>query len=154
MKYCFGIIFVIVSLAALIEADLKVQSCPNVKRRAMVSKLSIADCTSYPCSLKRGTNATIKFSFRPMTRIRNIELKIAGIIQGRAVPFAVNDNQHCETAIVGERNCPLFRGKTYEYEFGMPVKEEYPTLSLYVRYELVDNAGRSLLCFQWPASIQ
>lgn len=154
MKYFAGVLLLVVSLAALIEADLKVQSCPNVKKRAMVSKLQIADCTSYPCSLQRGTNATIKFSFKPMTRVRNIELKIAGILQGKAVPFAVNDNQHCENAIIGEKNCPLLRGKTYQYEFSMPVKEEYPTVSLYVRYEIVDNTGRSLLCFQWPASIQ
>lgn len=151
MKLLFAALLLSVCLTC-ITANLKINPCNNRKTALTIKKLEVNGCNKYPCNLERGTNATLRLEFQANQRVNSLKLSIAGIIQGKEVPFAVNDEEHCKLAVKGAK-CPLLRGKTYKYEYSIPVLQQYPKISVNIRYAINDNTGRQLACFTWPASI-
>jgi hypothetical protein len=135
-----------------IKANLRIVTCPG-KRPITIQKFELDGCTSYPCKLPRGTNATLRYTFLSSRRINQLKLKVAGLIGGSEVPFAIQDDDHCNVAVVHGGKCPLARNKQYKYAFSMPILQQYPKVSLVIKYEIVDLAGASLLCLTFPAQI-
>lgn len=135
---------------------------PNLCKQRMQAKIdtiSIDDCSEYPCLLKKGKEPSINLQLTPKRTIRGASLKIAGKINGREIPFMADDNNHCESSITDYsgkslKKCLLRKGQNYKYKFSLPVKAEYPSMSLSVKYELVDKNGRSIVCFVFPATIE
>ena len=102
--------------------------------------------------MKRGTNGTLSMEIVPTLRVTGLKLAIFGVIGGMEVPFAVNSDEHCKLAIKDEE-CPLQKGKTYQYANEIQVSALYPPISVTVRYQLNDLAGKQLLCVQFPAKL-
>jgi hypothetical protein len=150
MKVLIGLTLLCCIVA--IQANLRIVSCPG-RRPITVQKFELDGCTSYPCKLVRKSNATLKYTFVSSRRINDLKLKIAGVIGGSEVPFAVDDTDHCNIAVVAGGKCPLARNKQYRYQFSMPILEQYPKVSLVIKYEIVDASGASLLCLSFPAQI-
>ena len=144
-------IFVVVLCLSVISAQLKPTSCGSKRQAVTLKKFEIDNCTEFPCILTRGTNASLTMELAATSRITGLKLSIFGIISGKEVPFSVNSNDHCKAAIKG--GCPLARGKSYTYKNSIQVLSQYPAISVSVRYQLNDVAGKPVLCVQWPAKI-
>jgi hypothetical protein len=143
-------------LSSLIEANLKVYQCKNVKYPlSTIKKLEIAKSTGYPVTLTRGENATINIEFQATSKINACKLKIFGELNGKTVPFsATNDDNHCLESIkeLKGKKFLLQKNKNYTYSFSLPVKEEYPAVSVAIQYHLMFNQ-KTILCFTFPAKI-
>lgn len=146
-------IFVAVCLNAAVEANLKINNCPKLKGAANITKLEISGCTNYPCLLKKNSNSTIKLGLHFHKKVSDLKLRIAGVINGRDIPFNVNDKDHCITTVKTAKNCTLNRGQNHKYEFSLPVLKEYPTLMVLVKYEIIDQKKSPVACFTFPARI-
>ncbi len=135
---------------------------PNLckkKMAATIKSLSIDDCSDYPCLLKKGKEPSINIEFQPRRLIKGSSVRIYGKINNREIPFMSEDSGHCEASVTdldGSKptGCALRKNKSYNYKFSLPVKSEYPTMSLAVKYELVDAKGASIFCFVFPAQIE
>lgn len=150
-------ILIVVAVIALcmisIEAQLKINLCPNTKRQAKITSIQIDDCQEFPCSIKRGRNSSITVQFQALRRINGLKPNIFGIIDKKEVGFPVDSKNHCAQTIK-EGKCPLLKNKLYTYQFSLPVLEQYPQMRLSIKYEAVDPKEKSIFCFIWPASIQ
>ena len=148
-------IFLCVCYASISEASLDIRKCKK-RSSAALENLEISGCTSYPCALKKGTSPTIKATLNMRRRVKNLKLRIAAKINGREVPFSVDDSNHCAETVEGmksKKRCILRKGKSYDYAFSLPVLKEYPSLLVVVKYEIVDARGRTVACFSFPAKI-
>jgi len=149
-------VLIALCLGSLIEANLKIYPCKNVKSLATIKKLDIAKSQNYPVTLSRGENATINIEFQTTSKITACKLKIFGELNGKTVPFsAANEDSHCHESIKelkGKKNFILHRNKPYTYSFSLPVKEEYPSVSVAIQYHLMFNQ-KTILCFTFPAKI-
>lgn len=148
-------IFMCVCYASFSEASLDIHKCKK-RSAAVIEKLEITGCTSFPCDLKKGTSPTIKATLKMRRKVRDLKLRIAGQINDREVPFSVDDSNHCASTVdsmKSQKRCLLKKGETYEYAYSLPVLKEYPSLMVVVKYEIVDNRGRTVACFSFPAKI-
>lgn len=147
-------IFVAVCISSLVDANLKINSCPKMKNPAAnITKLEISGCTNYPCLLKKNTNSTIKVNLHFHRKITDLKPKIAGVINGREIPFNVNDKDHCNLTVRTAKNCTINKGQLHKYEYSLPVLKEYPTLMVLIKYEIVDQKKNLISCFTFPARI-
>ena len=141
------------------QADLKIYPCKNVKKpTGAIKKLEISGCESYPCILKRGSNSSIKVQFDSKTRITDLKLKITGMLNNKEVPFMTLDGDHCQNTIqelIKEKSdkCNLKRNTVYNYSYALPVKTEYPTVSVVVKFNLMFGS-KSVFCFTFPSKIE
>ena len=137
------------------DADfIKVNQCQK-RTAADIESLSITGCTTYPCALKKGTDAAIEMKFTLKRRVNELGLRIAGRINGREIPFSVDDTNHCQNTIEGITDkCNLSKGETYTYKYSMPILNEYPSLMVVVKFEIVDKRGNPVACFTFPARIE
>ena len=145
-------IFLVVCFQA-ISANLKVNSCLKVKGAANITKLEISGCSNFPCLLKKNSNSTIKLGLNFTKKVTDLKLRIAGVINGREIPFNVNDKDHCIQTVKTAKNCSIQRNTHHKYEFSLPVLKEYPTLMVLVKYEIVDSRKSPVACFTFPAKI-
>jgi Niemann-Pick C2 protein len=146
-------LFVALVFQLMIEANLKVNNCQKSKGAANITKLEISGCTNYPCLLRKNTNSTIKLGLHFSKKVNDLKLRIAGVINGRDIPFNVNDKDHCVQTVKTTKNCTINRNSTHKYEFSLPVLKEYPTLMVLVRYEIIDSKKNPVACFTFPARI-
>ena len=151
MRLEFGI-FVGLLCLTIGSAELQPSQCGTKKPILLVKNFQIDNCTEFPCVLTRGTNASLNMELTATQRITGLKLAVFGIIGGLEVPFNMNSNEHCKAAINDEA-CPLQKGKAYQYTNGIHVSPQYPAISVSVRYQLNDLAGKQLLCIQFPAKL-
>jgi hypothetical protein len=139
-------------------ADLKVFPCKGIKPMGAIQKLEIPGCERYPCVLKRGSNSSINVQFTSKSRINDLKLKITGMLNNKEVPFMTLDGDHCQNTIqelVQEKSqkCLIKRNQSYNYSYALPVKAEYPTVSVVVKFNLIFGT-KSVFCFTFPAKIE
>lgn len=156
IKFC---IFILIAMSyASAETSLKVFPCKNIKPIATIKKLTISDCNAYPCVLKRGFNSSINVEFSNKQSISNLKLKITGQLNNKEVPFLTTNDDHCLDTIKdlkdvkGKKSCNLARNKSYNYTYALPVKTEYPTVSVIVQYHVMFGA-KSVFCFTFPGKL-
>ncbi|EDV27931.1 expressed hypothetical protein [Trichoplax adhaerens] len=116
-----------------------------------VKSLSINPCTSQPCILKRGTNVTVTINFSPSESIKKIQAVVFGVLEGVPIPFPLPNPNGCSNSGV---KCPLEKSAMYKYHSIIPVKKIYPAVTLIVRWELKNSAGKKVVCLDIPASIE
>ena len=147
------ILMTLIVVISLVES-MEVNRCRK-KASGRIEKLEITGCDSYPCKLKKNSKPTINIKFKLRRRVNGLRLKIAGKLNGREIPFSVDDSHHCQNTIVNmPSKCILRKGSSYDYTFSLPILKEYPSLMVVVKYELVDKRGRPVLCFSFPAKIE
>ena len=152
------VILITMCFASLAQANLKVYPCKGIKTPGSIKKLEITGCDSYPCILKRGSNSSINMQFDSKTRITDLKLKITGMLNNKEVPFMTLDTDHCQNTIqeilkTKSKKCNLKRNTVYNYSYALPVKAEYPTVSVVVKFNLMFRS-KSVLCFSFPSKIE
>ena len=146
-------IFIAVLCFTVVKAQIKPTLCGGSKKQILqLKKFDVDGCQETPCILTRGKNASVSMEFTPTQRVNGLKLSIFGILSGKEVPFSVNDNDHCKMAIKSGK-CPLMRNSTYKYTNSISVLQQYPAISVSIKYQINDLAGKSLLCIQWASKI-
>ncbi|XP_057284564.1 NPC intracellular cholesterol transporter 2 isoform X2 [Pezoporus wallicus] len=65
------------------------------------------------------------------------------------IPFPIPEPDGCKSGI----QCPIQKGRSYSYLNKLPVKSEYPSIKLIVKWELVDDQDQMLFCWKIPVQI-
>lgn len=67
------------------------------------------------------------------------------------MPFPLKNPNACEESGV---SCPIQATSNYEYEATLPVLKVYPRVKVEVKWQLVDENGKDIVCVLIPAQIK
>ena len=106
-----------------------------------ITNVKVGDCIKAPCQVKRGTNATVTFSFTTSKRhhflvsLSYCDLSIAKsfdslkvLVEGKVgilIPFPISPSDVCQLGA----SCPIKPGVTNTVSFTVATKSEYPPVS-------------------------
>ncbi|KFB38302.1 AGAP002851-PA-like protein [Anopheles sinensis] len=150
MKLLLGVL--IISIAALAQADVvEVQKCTA---GPLPSSVDVAGCKATPCDLPKGQDASVLVDFTATQQLTSLKPQVrASLPGGLTVPFVlpVDRQNACDWLVGGQ--CPVSRDEDVTYELRLPVLASYPSLSLTVELQLLDQSGAVVVCFQVPANV-
>lgn len=136
------------SLFALAYAEpVKFLDCGSVVGK--VSIVSITPCPKQPCELRKGQSYSVNVTFASNDVSKTSRAVVHGVVAGIPIPFAIPNDDGCKSGIA----CPIQDAKTYSYVNALPVKSEYPSIKLVVKWELVDDVSKDLFCIRFPVQI-
>ncbi|XP_017267149.1 NPC intracellular cholesterol transporter 2 [Kryptolebias marmoratus] len=141
-------VVVLLCLMGLSCADpVKFIDCGSVS--AKVLEVNIVPCPSQPCQLHKGNSSTVNVTFTSGVDSPKSTAVVHGIIAGAAIPFPIPVQDGCKSGI----QCPIQKQQMYHYVTTLPVKTEYPSISLTVKWELKDDNTNDLFCIEFPVKI-
>ncbi|XP_053632984.2 NPC intracellular cholesterol transporter 2 homolog a-like [Cherax quadricarinatus] len=137
-------------LAALlgVASPTFVQDCGST---AEVEEVRITDCDIPPCILERGKDIIVDIDFINAKASTTLTTKVFGTISGVDIPWTGVVPDACTTLVAGD--CPLEVDENVSYSAVAPVLNNYPTVSVIVRWELEDDDGETTVCFMVPAQL-
>ncbi|KAL0128124.1 hypothetical protein PUN28_003405 [Cardiocondyla obscurior] len=117
--------------------------------------VSVTKCQSSDekCNLVRNTNATISFKFTPKINITQVNVAVYGVMLDVPIPFPLKNPNACEDPNDG-LSCPLRENQEYSYTTTMFVQKKYPKVSLYVKWELLNEQKKNIVCIEFPVKIE
>lgn len=114
-----------------------------------VAMVDINPCSSQPCQLHKGDSYTVNVTFNSVVESQTSKAVVHGIIAGIPVPYSIPTEDGCKSGI----KCPIQKQQTYHYVNCLPVKAEYPSIRLVVKWELKDDSQKDLFCIEFPVQI-
>merc|ERR1712038_178584 len=146
MKFLLAVLFCV--FGSLSAEPVQVKDCGSVDGSYV--EIDINPCQKQPCELKRGTEVQIVMKLKPSIDVTKLESKIHGILSGIPIPFPFPEPNACkDQGLV----CPLKKGQEVTFKTKLPIKKEYPAVKVVVKWELVDQASKDMICFEVPAQI-
>jgi len=143
MKVCA--IFVAVLFCTVNANDVKYKDCGSVS--GTIESIDITPCPQEPCPFKRSTTINVTVDFTAKVAISSATTKVYGFIAGVKVPFPVASDA-CK-----DMTCPIAAGAKVTYKNSVDVKPEYPNVSVVVQWEVRDQDGKDIICFNVPVQI-
>nr|XP_008514653.1 PREDICTED: epididymal secretory protein E1 [Equus przewalskii]XP_008514654.1 PREDICTED: epididymal secretory protein E1 [Equus przewalskii]XP_008514655.1 PREDICTED: epididymal secretory protein E1 [Equus przewalskii] len=116
----------------------------------VVKEVNVNPCSTQPCQLHKGQSYSVNVTFTSNTQSQSSKAVVHGIVLGVPVPFPIPEPDGCKSGI----SCPIQKDKSYNYVNKLPVKSEYPSIKLVVKWELQDDKGQSLFCWEIPVQIE
>lgn len=121
-----------------------------------IEDVRVSDCAESPCKLRKGSEATIEFDFKPDKTYEKLTTSVFGGIGIIRVPFReVHGMDACKDITRksdGKKGCPITPDEVYSYSNSFPILKSYPAVSVNVQYGLNDNKT-PVVCFTLPAKI-
>ncbi|XP_061423899.1 NPC intracellular cholesterol transporter 2 [Lethenteron reissneri] len=114
-----------------------------------ISAVNIIPCPTQPCILCKDKTYNINVTFTSDTESQGSTAVVHGILAGIPIPFPIPNNDGCKSGIT----CPIAKNQAYTYDVGLPVKSDYPSIKLVVKWELRDDKANDLFCFEFPVAI-
>ncbi|KAL3308216.1 Phosphatidylglycerol/phosphatidylinositol transfer protein [Cichlidogyrus casuarinus] len=118
---------------------------------SQVSAVDVSPCPSEPCPLIKNENSTVTITFNPTEDVSGGYAQVHGIIAHVPLPFNLPDTTLCPHLIPS--GCPMAKGQKAIYNFTLPISSSYPSISVIIRWELVDQNGNDIVCVDFPAKI-
>lgn len=139
----------LLALAAATRAEpLRFKDCGS--KVGVIKEVNVSPCPTQPCELHKGQSYSVNVTFTSGTQSENSSATVYGILAGLPVFFPIPEPDGCKSGI----NCPIQKDKTYSYLNKLPVKSEYPSIKLVVKWELEDDKKQNLFCWEIPVEIK
>ncbi|CAF1172731.1 unnamed protein product [Rotaria sordida] len=115
-----------------------------------IKTFDVTGCTTAPCKFVKGNTYTMSITFQSKASSITAKVSIHGIIAGVPIPFPLPDPDGCKLGI----KCPVNEGDINTASLSLPVLPSYPSMSLYVKIEIIgDNKNQDYACLKFPATI-
>jgi len=140
----------VLALLAAVTNAIKISDCGSTEGK--VSNVTLVPpCPGDVCILPSGTSVTLKLGFQSNENTKKVTAQVHGVIGGVPLPFPLPNPDACQGSGL---TCPLQSNTAYIYTNLLQVKKEYPRISVDIKWELVDENGKDLVCVLFPAKIQ
>lgn len=140
--------FLLLVLRAAVQAEpVRFKDCGS--EVGVIKEVNVSPCHVQPCELQKGQSYSVNVTFSSNIQSKNSTAYVHGILFGVPVPFPIPEPDGCKSGI----SCPIQKGRTYSYLNKLPVKNEYPSIKLVVKWELKDEKQKSLFCWEIPIEI-
>ncbi|XP_057338057.1 NPC intracellular cholesterol transporter 2-like [Microplitis mediator] len=150
LRTIFPVILSLLCLTFLTEA-VSYDQCKDAKDNHSIRSLTISNCESAPCPLKRQTSVMVEETFVAKKNVKSLTTSVFAKVAAFWLPFvSVHNKNACDNiynmddSIAG---CPLKAGTEYKYRNEFPILSIYPTLTLPVQWALKDK-NDIITCFQ------
>ena len=120
------------------------QYCEDVTQHVSALTVDITPCPNQPCVFNKGTNVTCTISFTPTELVSTGTLKVYGILAGVKIPFPLPNSNACSDHGL---TCPLKSGAPVELTITLPIKTEYPSVTVKAEFSLEDQDEKDVFCF-------
>ncbi|OWF36381.1 ecdysteroid-regulated 16 kDa protein-like [Mizuhopecten yessoensis] len=143
--------FTVVVLSALLVSALAnpitFKDCGSTG--ATVHSVDVGGCTTEPCHLVHGKNATMIVNYTASEDVTHPTNDISGIIAGIPIKFPTNPDCCASKNLV----CPVKSGTSSQYTIAIYVNPTYPKISVLVKLAVLDDNKKDFLCLVFPAII-
>ncbi|KAF2349684.1 MD-2-related lipid-recognition domain [Trinorchestia longiramus] len=102
------------------------------------------------CIFKKNHTAQLSIPFAPKGEVTSLKAKVDGIIAGIPIPFPLPKAEACGESLT----CPIAPHTNVTYFEGLPVEPVYPSITLKVKWELVNQNGINEVCILIPVRLQ
>ena len=92
-----------------------------------ITNVSVADCCSAPCILKRGTNGTVTIQFSTDQAYTTMTQKMCGELGHSCFGLSSLPTDFCKFT-----TCPVEAGKSYTAKIEIPILKEYPPVCAFM----------------------
>ncbi|XP_015994496.1 NPC intracellular cholesterol transporter 2 [Rousettus aegyptiacus] len=116
----------------------------------VIKEVNVSPCPNQPCHLQKGQSYTVNVTFTSNTQSQGSKALVYGILMGVPIAFPIPESDGCKSGV----NCPIEKNKTYSYLNKLPVKTDYPSIKLVVKWELQDDKDQCLFCWEIPVQIE
>ena len=138
---------ILAAIACLGKAKFTYKDCGS--NAGTLVSVEIPNCDDTPCSVKKGSNYSIKVTFNSKEKSDYAWPLVYGIVDGETVPFyGLPNPDGCKNSGL---TCPLLSQKTYTYVSTLTVDKVFPDLKVVVKWELADskeNPTNVFFCFE------
>ncbi|XP_032044344.1 NPC intracellular cholesterol transporter 2 [Aythya fuligula] len=134
-------------VAAALAEPLRFVDCGS--KDGSIQEVNVSPCPTQPCQLVKGTSYSINVTFSSKIESQGSKAKVYGEMLHVDIPFPIPEPDGCKSGI----QCPIQKGHSYSYLNKLPVKSEYPSIKLIVKWELVDDQDQMLFCWKIPVQI-
>ncbi|XP_045453047.1 ecdysteroid-regulated 16 kDa protein-like [Melitaea cinxia] len=156
LYFALAVLFAI-AIFAVRSDETPSEQCPGEEFDNLHERIQVLPCGKSRCKLRKGTNTTVVFKFKPKNVVNELTNDVYAIIGGLPLPFvgvagvsACTQIKHADT---GESApCPLEPNKEYVYTNVFPILDVYPQVALRVHWALRDG-NTDVVCFEVPAVI-
>lgn len=115
----------------------------------VIKEVNVSPCPTQPCRLQKGQSYSVNVTFTSSTESQGSKAIVHGIVMDVPIAFPIPEPDGCKSGI----NCPIEKNKTYSYLNKLPVKSEYPSIKLVVKWELRDDKNQCLFCWEIPVQL-
>lgn len=145
--------FLFISGVVEISDAVQFQDCGSKTGYFTSITVSNCDAAKTACDLIRGTNASLTINFVPSEDVPKITAIVHGVIANLPVPFPLSNPDVCSNQ---ESNikCPIKKDSSYSYKAILPVRSDYPKVTVKVKWELQDENQQDIICVLIPAKIK
>ncbi|XP_047536770.1 NPC intracellular cholesterol transporter 2-like [Vanessa atalanta] len=133
------------------------EQCPGREFDNLRERIQVLPCGKSRCKLRKGTNTTVIFKFKPKKVVHKLTNDVYAMIAGVPLPFigvagvsACTQVKHADTGEAAP--CPLEANKEYVYTNSFHIESFYPQIQLRVHWGLNDGK-EDVVCFEVPAVI-
>ncbi|XP_064316448.1 NPC intracellular cholesterol transporter 2 [Phalacrocorax carbo] len=132
---------------AVLAEPLRFADCGS--KDGTIQEVNVSPCPTQPCQLHKGTSYSINVTFASKIESQGSKARVYGEMLHVDIPFPIPEPDGCKSGI----QCPIQKGRSYSYLNKLPVKSEYPSIKLIVKWELVDDQDQMLFCWKIPVQI-
>lgn len=118
------------------------KDCSKTTDNFKVTSVTVEGCTTPPCILKKGGNATVGIDFVASEITPNMTAKVYGQIAGVDIPFPLTNENACTCGVT----CPTKVATAYKYKYSLPISTVYPSVECVVYWYLYDSSKAEALC--------
>lgn len=148
MRFLVSVFLLLALIASALAEPVHFEDCGS--EVGVIKELNVIPCPVQPCRLQKGQSYSVNVTFTSTTQSHTSVAVVHGIVLGVPVPFPIPESDGCKSGI----SCPIQKDKTYSYMNKLPVKNEYPSIKLVVKWELQDDNGHRLFCWEIPVQIE
>lgn len=128
--------------------------------------LDLSNCSALPCTFQKNQNVTLNLKFtssffftifsnfflilHQARQFKSLKNLVYGIIAGVKVPFPLEQADACKNGI----QCPVDPNIVLQEALSLVVLPEYPSISLFVQFQVNDENNEPAVCTLFPAKIQ
>ncbi|NWU19857.1 NPC2 protein, partial [Dyaphorophyia castanea] len=142
-----ALLLVLCAAATALAEPLRFVDCGSID--GSIQEVNVSPCPTQPCLLHKGTSYSINVTFASKIESQGSKAKVYGEMMRVDIPFPIPEPDGCKSGI----QCPIQKGHSYSYLNKLPVKSEYPSIKLIVKWELVDDQDQMLFCWKIPVQI-
>ncbi|XP_044593966.1 NPC intracellular cholesterol transporter 2 homolog a [Cotesia glomerata] len=161
----FIVIFALTCLTFLTEAVLKsyyIQCKDSPNSSSNIRSLSITNCNTPPCLLKKGTTVSVEEVFSVNKDISKLKTRVFAKTDYGIFPFLSVNNQDACPNIYNmndtKAECPLRANGIYKYKNEFFIYRFYPNVEVTVTWKLIEevnqNKSNVISCFEVDARIK
>ncbi|XP_055594921.1 MD-2-related lipid-recognition protein-like [Uranotaenia lowii] len=144
----------IIFCALFVAVSAEIVKFSNCKEttKCQVHQVRIDPCpesaSNKPCTMLKGTNATIAFDYTPEFDAQVATAKAFWTQTAMDLPFAGMDSEGCKYT-----SCPLQSGTKQSYSYDLPIQKKYPTRVYDVKW-ILENEAEEMCCFIIQISVK